>query len=114
MPNRERRIRLAEGDILRIKRQVENTSFYQKAKKDTEPYKYEMMKKEGSCIFLVGNRCTVYENRPLVCQFYPFAMIELDGYLFDVDRACRGVGTGEVLHKGTLKRLVLEAQRALM
>lgn len=28
----------------------------------------------GMCIFLVDNKCTIYEQRPLICRFYPFEL----------------------------------------
>ncbi len=41
-----------------------------------EPYKFEMKKNvtSGKCIFLVENKCVIYENRPLICRFYPFEL----------------------------------------
>lgn len=29
---------------------------------------------EGKCRYLVGNRCGVYKNRPLVCRAFPITM----------------------------------------
>ncbi len=26
------------------------------------------------CIFLEDNECTIYEQRPLICRFYPFEL----------------------------------------
>ena len=30
--------------------------------------------REGKCRYLVGNRCSVYKNRPLVCRAFPIEM----------------------------------------
>ena len=29
-------------------------------------------KKNGDCIFLENNKCSIYEDRPLLCQLYPY------------------------------------------
>jgi uncharacterized protein len=35
---------------------------------------------EGKCRYLVGNRCSVYKNRPLVCRAFPIEMGWRHGY----------------------------------
>ncbi len=42
---------------------------------DKAPYCYEMKKpKEGKCFFLKDNQCSIYQQRPLICRFYPFEL----------------------------------------
>lgn len=89
------------------------TKFYRKSEMNIEPYGYEMLKKDGRCIFLSGKRCTIYENRPLICRFYPFTMFEADGYMFDVDRSCEGVGEGKVVDERYLSDLIQEAKKTI-
>ncbi|WP_367343419.1 YkgJ family cysteine cluster protein [Methanomethylovorans sp.] len=31
-------------------------------------------KEDGSCIFLEGGRCNIYEHRPLICKLYPYML----------------------------------------
>lgn len=35
---------------------------------------------EGKCRYLVGNKCGVYKNRPLVCRAFPIEMGWRHGY----------------------------------
>jgi len=73
----------------------------------------EMVKKNGRCIFLSSNRCTIYENRPLICRFYPFIMFKTDDYVFKVDKHCEGVGLGKVVDERYFWELVQQAQNAM-
>ncbi len=43
---------------------------------DNPPYSFEILKNAltGMCIFLKDNECTIYEQRPLICRFYPFEL----------------------------------------
>lgn len=36
--------------------------------------------KEGKCRYLIGNRCGIYEKRPLVCRAFPLRMGWRHGY----------------------------------
>jgi Fe-S-cluster containining protein len=52
------------------------------------------MGKDGRCVFLKNNQCSVYEIRPLLCRMYPFwyrktksGKIEIE--LFDRNEPCR-------------------------
>lgn len=112
-PGRERRIFLTEADLGQIQKSGVKTKFYRKSERATGPYEYEMVKKDGGCIFLSGNRCTIYWNRPLICRFYPFTMFEADGYVFDVDRDCGGLGLGEVVNKRCYSELIREAKKTI-
>jgi Fe-S-cluster containining protein len=31
-----------------------------------------LAQRDGACVFLAGDRCTVYESRPSACRLYPF------------------------------------------
>ena len=80
--------------------------FYTKNSVSYGPYKYEMVKKNGRCVFLSGKKCTIYENRPLICRFYPFTMFRDDEYVFEADQDCQGIGIGEVVDERYLRELV--------
>ena len=63
-----------------------------------EPYVYEMRNGHGGkCVFLVDNRCAVYELRPLVCRFYPFELASGEGekFRFTATRECPCVSPGD-------------------
>jgi hypothetical protein len=52
-------------------------------------------KTEGRCVFLRGNVCRIYRDRPLICRFYPFFLERLgDSFRFGFDADCPGIGGG--------------------
>ena len=101
---------MTENDIQKIQALDIAVKFYYQKEANSEPYKYEMVKKNGCCIFLSDNRCTIYEDRPIICRFYPFSLFEADSYTFDVDGACRGIGEGEVVDERYFNNLVEDAK----
>jgi len=74
------------------------------------PYTCEMRKtmREGKCIFLDDNRCTIYPLRPLICRFYPFELrITANGkHEFLRARECQGIGEGKTLTKNYFENLL--------
>lgn len=73
-----------------------------------DQYIYEMKKteKEGRCVFLNKNKCTIYRLRPLICRFYPFRLETTDGkYIFSMTNECHGIGTGNQLRKDYFESL---------
>jgi Fe-S-cluster containining protein len=77
--------------------------------KDKAPYNYEMKKtKEGKCIFLKNNRCTIYYVRPLICRFYPFELKTAhDGkHTFLYTLECPGINKGPILSKNYFRKLL--------
>ena len=76
--------------------------------KDKTPYSYEMKKtKEGKCVFLDNNCCTIYSVRPLICRFYPFELkIAHDGnHTFFYTPECSGINKGPILSKIYFRKL---------
>jgi len=73
------------------------------------PYGYEMKKtlKNGKCVFLAQNRCTIYALRPLICRFYPFElkMAANRKYQFLCTDECPSIGKGKVLGKNYFEEL---------
>jgi len=50
---------------------------------------------KGRCVFLRGNVCRIYTDRPLICRFYPFFLERLaDSFRFGFDADCLGIGEG--------------------
>jgi Fe-S-cluster containining protein len=76
------------------------------------PYVYEMRKTgtEGKCFFLHGTDCSVYEQRPLVCRFYPFKLATLKGrHSFRCTSECPGIGRGGRLERDYFEELFRQA-----
>jgi len=113
MPNRERKILLTEYDLKRIQNLNIEFRFYQRNKSIIKSYIYEMIKKDGSCIFLSDNGCTIYEHRPLICRFYPFTMTKTTDYIFRTDNACKGIGCNKLVARKYFQELVEEAEKTL-
>jgi len=73
-----------------------------------EPYVYRMKKaKDGKCVFLRDNLCSVYEIRPLICMFYPFEFKEVGSnrYIFTYTDECPAIGKGPKLKRGYFEKL---------
>jgi Fe-S-cluster containining protein len=76
-----------------------------------EPYLYRMKKtKDGKCIFLKNNLCSIYQIRPLICMFYPFELKEAgsDRHIFAYTDECSAIGKGSKLKRGYFERLFKE------
>jgi Fe-S-cluster containining protein len=77
------------------------------------PYVHEMRKnRNGKCVFLNEDSCTIYSLRPLVCRFYPFELKSesRDAYLFSYTDECPGIDQGKVLTRKKFVDLMKEAQ----
>jgi len=62
--------------------------------KSPEPYLALALKKgRGSCVFLNGRRCLVYDNRPTYCRQFPYHIYVGDKIKVEMDLSCRGVWT---------------------
>jgi hypothetical protein len=80
-----------------------------------EPYTSVMKKtKEGRCVFLSDNSCSIYKIRPLVCRFYPFQLQNLKNnqYLFTYTGECPGLGKGPLLKRNFYESLFKEFLRS--
>jgi Fe-S-cluster containining protein len=77
--------------------------------KDKEPYRYEMKKtvKDGKCVFLENNRCTIYSFRPLICRFYPFELkiTQSQKYTFLYTDECKGINKGRLISRNYFRKL---------
>ena len=73
------------------------------------PYSYEMKKrKNGKCIFLENNRCSIYSLRPLICRFYPFELkvTHNQKYTFLYTDECPGINNGQQLNKSYFRKML--------
>lgn len=66
---------------------------------------------EGKCIFLEGTDCSIYDQRPLVCRFYPFELKTMnDGkHVFAYTAECLGIGKGKRLERDYFENLFKRA-----
>jgi Fe-S-cluster containining protein len=81
-----------------------------------KPYAYKMKKtKDGKCIFLKGNLCTIYQIRPLICLFYPFELKEVgnDRYTFAHTRECPAIGKGPQLKRSYFETLFKKSMKMM-
>ena len=75
---------------------------------DKAPYKYEMKKrKNGKCVFLQNNLCTIYSLRPLICRFYPFELKDIHNqkHTFLYTDECPGINKGQMLNESYFRKL---------
>ncbi len=95
---------------------------FTKKTEDTAPYSFEMLKNAltGMCIFLEHNECTIYEQRPLICRFYPFELTtdERGDYVFRETLECpainsQGSNTEKTLGAGYFAELLKTASGEL-
>lgn len=55
----------------------------------------KMKKGHGSCMFLSGRRCEIYQNRPTFCRQFPYHFYIGDKISVELDLSCRGAWTGK-------------------
>jgi Fe-S-cluster containining protein len=73
-----------------------------------------MCKEDGKCVFYNRNRCSIYENRSLLCRMYPFWLEKHNEYfLFGIDNECPGSSEGEHLEEGFFADLLRKALDAM-
>jgi Fe-S-cluster containining protein len=54
-------------------------------------FAWVLRRKEGKCLFLVDNVCSIYEFRPWICRTYPF-MLDRGRLIIS---PCTGIGTAD-------------------
>jgi len=101
--NRVRTILLLQIEAKRISQETyKNIDDFAEKIRGHEPYAYSMKKsKEGKCVFLRDNLCSIYQLRPLICRFYPFQLknVGINSYVFECTDECPGIGKGSQLKK---------------
>ena len=109
---RERMIRLLPEDIKRIM-ETGAEDFYEEW--DEGRFTGLMCKKEdGKCVFYTGEKCSIYDNRALICKMYPFWLeIQNDFFLFGIDLDCLGTGKGEPLDEDFFAKFLMMALKAM-
>ena len=62
-------------------------------------------KTQPDCMFLVKNRCSVYEARPGQCRTWPFwpEVMNAKAWKSEVETFCPGVGKGKVWSKAEIE-----------
>ncbi|MBS7247653.1 MAG: YkgJ family cysteine cluster protein [Candidatus Jordarchaeales archaeon] len=117
-------IRLAEAIEMDEKELVKHVLVFYQVNEDTEAflafpsietYRGKAImglrkRKDGSCIFLEENTCSVYPSRPMTCRTFPFTFSVQDGWLkYGVaTRAkdiCPGIGKGMEIDENQLAEI---------
>jgi len=81
---------------------------------DSGIYALRMKKKAGRCMFLDVAQCQIYDQRPLVCQFYPLWLGQNnDTYTFGITDECPGIGKGRPFDRNHYVSLLRLAQERL-
>ncbi len=84
---------------------------------DRTPYKFEMKKTDGKCVFLKENQCCIYIDRPLICMFYPFELKfdeEKQMHVFDFTSECPAIGQGNNICEKDFEKLFELAMERLL
>ncbi|MGI5964375.1 MAG: YkgJ family cysteine cluster protein [Candidatus Methanomethylophilaceae archaeon] len=80
--------------------------------KTRSPYPYTalaMKKGRGSCVFLNGRRCKIYEHRPAYCRQFPIHIYAGEKISAELDLSCRGAWTGRGTDAETEAKKIAEA-----
>lgn len=84
---------------------------------NNKPYVYEMKKpNQGKCFFLKNNQCTIYNQRPLICRFYPFELKHSQDqktHIFSYTQECPTINKGKPMTKKDFQELFLLAKEKI-
>jgi len=100
-PKKTRHVFLLKQEVKRIADHTkQSVNSFAKEAPGNAPYLFEMRKNPDSlmCIFLKDNACTIYDNRPLVCRFYPFELSTTDNgeFVFKETNECPSLSCSEL------------------
>ncbi len=62
-----------------------------KSRTEDQHFALAMKKGKGSCAFLNGRKCDIYQNRTTFCKQFPFHFYVSDRIRVEMDLSCRGV-----------------------
>ena len=118
-PQKERHILLLASEANKISAETHLLiEEFAKEITDRGPYVYEMNKPNNKCFFLKNNRCSIYESRPLICQYYPFELrfnSERGIHVFNYTLECPVINKeGKRMVKQDFERLFLLAEERLL
>ena len=65
-----------------------------KSRCEDQHFALAMKKGKGSCVFLNGRKCDIYQNRTTFCRQFPFHFHVSDRVRVELDLSCRGVWSG--------------------
>lgn len=102
------KVSLLEEDIRRLEATGRaRDEFLDMARRPAAGFAGCMAKRNGSCVFLDGDRrCREYEHRPLYCRLYPYIRESYVELQLDVDLSCPGVGRGKRMSDTELAAIV--------
>ena len=77
------------------------------SKKDNY-YHLKEVYKNGDCIFLKKNRCSVYKSRPIQCRTWPFWKENLNAKQWkkDIVKFCPGIGKGKFISEKKISQII--------
>ncbi len=109
-PQKARHVLLLNSEAEKIATEIKQPlSVFANSIKGKGPYAFEIRKnEEGKCQFLEKTKCKIYDNRPLICRFYPFQLeiTENRTATFKATAECPGLFKNENEREG----LVLDAR----
>ena len=106
-----RQILLLRAEAERIAEEIsKGLNEFAEERNEADPFVYRMRKREGKCVFLRGNLCSIYDIRPIICRFYPFKLENLgrSRYAFSYTDECPGIGEGAHLKRSFFEGLFKE------
>ncbi|MFA7150330.1 MAG: YkgJ family cysteine cluster protein [Candidatus Methanomethylophilaceae archaeon] len=115
---------LCQPEVLPEERFFFRTNFPKalvKSRTEDQHFALAMKKGAGSCVFLNGRKCDIYQNRPTFCRQFPYHFYIGDRIRAEMDLSCRGVWSGrgndavdeaKMLAERSEKRLMREYREA--
>lgn len=102
---------LCQPEVLPLERPFFRKNHPDKMVMSRGPQQYTALalkKGRGSCVFLDGRRCQIYQDRPAYCRQFPLHLYASDRLQVELDLSCRGAWTGSGVPAVDEARAVLE------
>jgi len=66
--------------------------------------------KNDACIFLQGQKCSIYEFRPFQCRQFPFCneILDYEEIFKEIRKGCRGFGKGKIFTDDEIQHKLTE------
>lgn len=108
---------LCQPEVLVEERSYFRQNFPDRLVQKRQPRRHAALalkKGRGSCSFLEGRRCTVYDHRPQACRQFPIHLYVGDRIQAELDMSCRGVWTGRGEDALLIGSALVEERRDLL
>ncbi len=103
---------LCQPEVLSEERDFFKKNHPEKIVKTRPPDSYlalALKKGHGSCVFLNGRKCDVYQHRPAYCRQFPLHIYAGEKVSVELDLSCRGAWTGKGADAETEAKTAVEA-----